>query len=344
MSASLKSPFVQHIAACLRPLASATLFFLWTSNATATDMATAEALFNEGRRLFDDGKIREACEKFSASHRIDPSAGTLLNLARCHESQGKTATAWAEYLAAKRAATADGRMKIAETASERAEALQSALAYLTINVARDLDGLQITRSDAVLEPASLGTKLPVDPGTHRVVARAPGYHDWVADVVVGKQESRSISIPALRPRVEPTPRGKSSAIESPQPNPRPQPPPPPPPSAPEPPTLAYVLGGVGVAAVGAGLVFGALAKARYDDALDKCPTRTGCSDSVMAKRADAGTFATVATVAVPLGLAAMGTGVVLYLMPSDASAEGPSIALTATVQARGALGLVEGSF
>src|SRR5258705_3259626 len=66
----------------------------------SADLAGAEALFRQGRQLLSEGKTAAACEKFAASQRMDPSSGTLLNLADCHAGEGKTASAWAGFLTA----------------------------------------------------------------------------------------------------------------------------------------------------------------------------------------------------------------------------------------------------
>src|SRR5579883_366085 len=54
---------------------------------------TATALFNEGRRLANQGRYNEACPKFAESQRLAPSGGTLMNLAECYERTGRTASA-----------------------------------------------------------------------------------------------------------------------------------------------------------------------------------------------------------------------------------------------------------
>src|SRR5688500_18545046 len=64
---------------------------------TGSDKALAEVLFREGRQLLQRGETDAACEKFAESHRLDEALGTLLNLAVCHESQGRFASAWAEF-------------------------------------------------------------------------------------------------------------------------------------------------------------------------------------------------------------------------------------------------------
>src|SRR6188508_1232334 len=73
--------------------------------------AAAEALFIEGRRLVAEGKTAEGCAKFAESQALDPGVGTLLNLARCYERIGRTASAWTTYREAASRAQAAGQLQ-----------------------------------------------------------------------------------------------------------------------------------------------------------------------------------------------------------------------------------------
>src|SRR6185295_14702479 len=67
------------------------------ARAQARDPAAAEALFSAGREAFEKGDYATACPKFEESHRLDPGAGALINLAACREKLGKLASAWESW-------------------------------------------------------------------------------------------------------------------------------------------------------------------------------------------------------------------------------------------------------
>ncbi|HET9930303.1 MAG TPA: hypothetical protein VFQ35_06440, partial [Polyangiaceae bacterium] len=77
--------------------------------AETSNSAVAEALFRAGRAAMREHRLGDACDKFSESQRVEPKIGTLLNLALCHEQQGRLATAWAELRLAQAQAEALGK-------------------------------------------------------------------------------------------------------------------------------------------------------------------------------------------------------------------------------------------
>src|ERR1700690_1318251 len=146
---------------------------LMAGTARADDPATAEVLFQEGRRLLAEGQTSAACEKLKDSFALDPMSGTLLNLAACYEKQGKTATAWARFRNAANLAKSQGKAEQAAEANRRIKALEPDLSYLTISVPEPVPGLEVKREDMDVSPATFGVQVPVDPGPIQVVASAP---------------------------------------------------------------------------------------------------------------------------------------------------------------------------
>ncbi len=182
--------------------------FMWPCAAYA-DPAGAQKLFEEAVALRDQGRWQEACRKFAASMQLDPSVGTLLNVAGCHEREGKLATALAAYERARvmNRATPDParRAQVDQHVTRSVAALRPRVPLLAITVAPPLAGLEVTRSGAPLPLAALGEELPVDPGEVVARAQAPGYAGE-ARITVAPGERKRLHI-TLIAGVTPRPTG-----------------------------------------------------------------------------------------------------------------------------------------
>ena len=134
----------------------------------------AEYLFRSGEKKFDSGQYAEACNDFSESLRLGPKLGTLLNLALCHETVGKTATAWSEYHHGAAWAAQNGQKDRHDFALQHAIALEMKLPRVLLQLPRD-GALQAVDVDGEPLPDSRWY-LPVylDPGEHSVTVSAPG--------------------------------------------------------------------------------------------------------------------------------------------------------------------------
>lgn len=260
------------------------------ARAAPGDKQLAEALFQDGRDLVEKGQFAEACTKFAASQRVEPKLGTLLNLATCHEHEGKTATAWAEFVeAAARAERAEDTERVS-FAHEHAADLEKRLARIVI--ASGEAGAAFTLDGTSLEPSALGTALPVDPGAHVLAATATGKQRWQTTftVVDGPSETR-LDIPPLVPiprlRLDtPVPLASEHASRK------------------VPGWVAIAIGAVGV---GVGSYAGIRALSLRPAAERECPTET-CAQSGLDRWSDVRTNANVSTVAFATGLVALGVG------------------------------------
>jgi hypothetical protein len=167
---------------------------------TEAKAAVADALYRQARDLMAAGKLEQACPKFAESQRLDPATGTLLNLAACHERQGKLATAWLEYSDALAGARRDGRQDRVDYAAERLSALEPRVSHLTLALSPAAEGIDLTLEldGTSVGRAAVGAPTPVDPGKHTVRAQAPGKRPWEQTVEIGAEaDHQSLIVPAL---------------------------------------------------------------------------------------------------------------------------------------------------
>lgn len=303
--------------------------------------AAAQELFDAGRKLMDKGDYAAACPKLAASAKLDPGAGTLLNLAACYEKNGQTASAWVTYKDAAAAATSGGRKDWAAKASQKATALEGKLSRLRIELAGAApDGLVVQRDEATVTAAELGLGIPVNPGARVVTASAPGFEPFSTTVEVPANGGVvTVNVPALKP-VPVAPEPPRAA-----PPPAPTPPPPAAPAADPGATQRWLGLGVaalGVVGVGVGSLLGLSAKSTYDDALDsECDAARVCSPEGAAHVDDAKGTATLSTVLFIAGGAALAGGATLYFTAPDAASP---VGLSAEVGPGSAALGVKGAF
>lgn len=163
-----------------------------------SDAATAQALFDEGKRLLDEKKYAEACPKLEESQRLDPAIGTKYHLARCYEAIGRSATAWSIYIEVADEAKSKGQADRESTARDAAKALETKLVRLKIDVATPAEGLEVQRNGKPIGGAQWGMSIPVDPGTIRVVAWAPNRKVFETSVTLDTPgQSETVSVPEL---------------------------------------------------------------------------------------------------------------------------------------------------
>jgi len=169
------------------------------------DRLLAQSLFDQAKQLMDAGRYGEACPKLAESQRLDPAGGTLLNLALCHEEEGRLATAWADFKEALGAARRAGRPDREQAARAHIAALEPRLARLTLEVRHPDPGLVVKIDGALVGGAAWNTATPVDPGWHEVIAAAPEKKPCSQRVEIqARQQTTLIILLSRTPQREPT--------------------------------------------------------------------------------------------------------------------------------------------
>jgi len=303
------------------------------ADATASDKASAEALFDEGLRAMKEGRFAEACPKLENSQRIDPGVGTLLYLGECYEKLGRTASAWATFREAASEAEASGQTKRAKTARDRIAKLEPQLAYLTIEVSettRSLPGLRLRRDGTETGVGIIGAAVPADPGTSKIEVTAPDHESFSVTVRVQPGAHQTVLIPTLAATPQgPRPVAAAAVVAAPPlapPPAKPAPPPPPPaPAADDNPggtqrVIGLILAGGGLVGVGLGTYFGLSAIAKEERADANC-TPTLCQETADFENSDAAqSAATASTVSFAIGGGLIAAGAVIYFTAPSKSA------------------------
>ena len=309
----------------------------------STSGTPAQRLFDEGRALDVRGLHDEACSKFVESEALEPAVGTLLNLATCADRRGATATAWQRYREAATLAARNGDAEREASARRSAFEIEKRLSRLVLTPPTGgVPAAAVIRRDADAVPRSeLATPAPVDPGQHVIAITAPGFKPWSTRVDVGRGPVVvAVALPELQPEGasrtsddssapsisagatgSPLERERSAGFET---------------------AFAYVVGAVGVAALGVGAYYALRARAVWNDVTARCPDAR-CPDAATAaslapRQEEASRDGTAATIAIASGVAAIGTGALIYVLSlrassssSSSSSSSPSAATRATL-------------
>ena len=310
------------------PMASA------RADTSAENRAAAQALFDQGRSLVKAGRLPEACPKFEESQRLDPSIGTELNLADCFERTGRTASAWTLYVDVASAARQAGQEERAAHAASRVSALKDKLSRLVIVVPKEsrIAGLSVQRGTLLVGEAQWDAAMPVDPGRQKVTVSAPGKATWQTSIdIVADGATRSVSVPVLTdaapsasdtiPMTTPGEPGTGGGGSSQK-------------------KVAFVAGGIGIAGLVVGGIFGAIVAGKKGDA--GCDTNVCADESHAESYRQAQKAGNVSTVAFVLGGVALAGGAVLYFTAPKSSSLGARFGVQAAITP-GAVGFSTGA-
>lgn len=187
----------------------------WPSHALAQAPAveSAKTLYAKGADHYEAGRLEEALKLFEQAHAQSPSWQTLNGIGLVHQDQGRQVEAlnvYHELLASYAGELGSERLA---TLRQRIEQLEAQVGVLRVEAPQA--GVEVLIDGAVVGTGAFRRSLFVTPGSHRVTARAEGYH------------TRELTI-AVRPRDEHDVNLTLEAVEDPTLEPTPTPPPTPP--------------------------------------------------------------------------------------------------------------------
>ncbi len=294
----------RRVAARIVPLLAAALIGQTAAAApSASDKATAQTLFDDALKLLAAKDYEPACKKLEESNRLDPAMGTKYRLGECYEHLGRTASAWATFREVADEAKAAGQNDRERRARERAQKLESKLAKLTITAGK---GLEVKRDGTVIGEGQLGTAVPIDPGTHKIEASAPGKQPWSNTVDVAPAATATVAIPPLedaktadKPEA-PAPKPESEANTWQKP-------------------VGIAALGVGVVSLSVSTIFILSARSAMKDSEPHC-VGNACTAEGVELRDRALARGNVSTASFVIGLVGLASGTVLYLTAPSATA------------------------
>lgn len=264
------------------------------------DAGRADALYKEAVDLFKQGNVKGACAKLDESFNLDAKTSTLFSLAKCRQREGRLAVAWKQLdELVKRGEREGDAEKLAEYQAKLAE-LDRVVARASLMLASRpevnevrLDGKPVARYD-------WSTPIPLEPGEHVFHFAGTGKLEAEKRVYVREGESITVEIDPLRDAVpvsEPQPTAPPASEDGAAKN-------------GSSPTLGYILGGAGIAAVGVGTITGIVAinhKSAADDRFDRRDPSFKDSDDA------ASSMALVSTISFVVGVIGLGAGTYLVL-------------------------------
>lgn len=165
----------------------------------AETRSAARDLAQQGGRLYDQGRCKEAIGLFDRAYQLVRAPTIELLKARCLVKLGRFVDAVDAYERVRhtrlRPTDSEQYVQAVRAATTEVEALRPRVPRLTITVqGPGSRGAHVTMDGRALPDALIGVSHPVDPGTHRLAASAPGVGTAAQTVSVTEGRSYVVAL------------------------------------------------------------------------------------------------------------------------------------------------------
>jgi hypothetical protein len=166
---------------------------------SASEVAAARGLFEEGVAAAGNAEWEDALSAFERSYAIAPRSTTLLNLAGAQVQLGRLVAASESYQRLIREAGSNAReRRLRDQARDALSSLEPRIAHLTLNIADLARADEVLLDGVAVSHAIVGVATPVDPGDHRISVRRSDREIGQASVNLSEGGSREVTV-LLRP-------------------------------------------------------------------------------------------------------------------------------------------------
>ena len=271
----------------------------------------AHALASEARKAYEGGNYARAAELYRLAGELVHAPSLSVREGQSFEKLGRLVEAseafrrTIEYPLTKESPRP---FRIAvEKAQRRLTVLRPKVPKLTLLLASGWDhrpDVTVLLDGIPIPKAAVGVPIPVNPGSHEVIARRRGAPDVKRSITLRIGETASLSLAPETAPLREAPRGSGRAPDS------------------DPPLklIALVVGGAGVVGLGVGIAAGAMAEERHGNVVASCPGNYCLSTSHGAAELDAfRALRTASTVGYVVGILGLGTGCTLWLLSPERS-------------------------
>jgi hypothetical protein len=284
----------------------------------ANDAALASR-FADAQKAFDAGRFEEALQGFQSLVDETKSPNAMLYVARSLRSLKRLPEAHDAMRATAREATARAATEAKYASTRDAAASELALlavevGFVVIAIADAPEGAEVTLDGVPLSNDRLGSPITVVPGTHAVELRIASASPVQRSLNVGAGETKTLALaagaaaaptapPTRQPPAEETSSGGGLRV------------------------AGFVVGGVGLASLGVGVLTGVLANGEFSELEDTCGSAR-CTDPAAADTIDSGkTLETVANVTLIGGalLVAAAVPLIVFGGPSESGTAALSV-------------------
>lgn len=274
------------------------------------DLAKARTLFQEAVALAAANNCAAALVKYKEVAQVKVTPNVAFNVAECEARLGQLVSALGNYrVAAAKAADDKNAVKVLKEVPSRIEDLEARIPKLTVTRGKGADTAVIELDGSEIGSGQLGSAIPVDPGTHTIVAKV-GSKKYLSETIkLEEKQSKTFDVKISV---------AADVVEPPAPDKKPE-------EAKPPEGKSKVPGAVLVGVGGAFMIVGFAMLAPRQSAINKlnqdCNTMGHCPMGDSSTADQGKLFTGMTEIFVPVGVIGVVTGAVLLARSGPPKAE-----------------------